>query len=252
MGKTILLTLFLVGLAVLLSGCLEPPATCGNGQADAGENCSNCSADVQCADGESCMVGTCVVMSACIEEGQTMPLIANPPDCCEGLELIPPNQEDIVGIAGICTAKCGNGNCDTETENAFNCQLDCQSECRDETYTCTPEDIPCCEGLEESTASFLDEGICMTPTCGTICLPCGDDVCDEELGENRCNCLDCGECSEEGEEAMPPYACCDGLELVEDCPEGEECAVSVKYCVDCGNGTCDEHENSENCPEDCE
>ncbi|MBN1941321.1 MAG: hypothetical protein JW772_04010 [Candidatus Diapherotrites archaeon] len=63
---------------------------------------------------------------ACAGEGETIPVIANPPQCCEGLELIPPKQANILGSAGICTAKCGNGTCDVATESAYNCPVDCE------------------------------------------------------------------------------------------------------------------------------
>ncbi|GEM_PF-3143531 len=63
----------------------------------------------------------------CKGEGETIPVIANPPECCEGLTLIPPKEEGIIGISGICTAKCGDGTCDPETETAYNCPDDCEA-----------------------------------------------------------------------------------------------------------------------------
>jgi hypothetical protein len=60
----------------------------------------------------------------CTKEGESIPVILSPPSCCEGLSLIPPRDENVVGISGICTAKCGNGICDI-TESAYNCQVDC-------------------------------------------------------------------------------------------------------------------------------
>ena len=61
----------------------------------------------------------------CTGEGGSIPVIANPPSCCTGLSLIPPRQEHILGSEGICTAKCGNGVCDSESETAYNCPTDC-------------------------------------------------------------------------------------------------------------------------------
>ncbi len=58
----------------------------------------------------------------CVTEGKFIP---SPPECCGGLKLIKPKFEDVVGILGICTAKCGNGVCDTETESEYNCPEDC-------------------------------------------------------------------------------------------------------------------------------
>ncbi|MFH1546239.1 MAG: hypothetical protein ABIE14_02595 [Patescibacteria group bacterium] len=73
--------------------------------------------------------------------------------------------------------------------------LDCEfaacpnesTNCRDENYTCTPEDIPCCPGLKK-VGNCFEEGIstCTCATCGSICRPCGNGICDDN--ENRCNC----------------------------------------------------------------
>lgn len=68
---------------------------------------------------------TALAQIECKKEGETIPVIAEPPECCEGLELIPP-KEQLLGISGICTAKCGNGTCDSETESAYNCSDDCE------------------------------------------------------------------------------------------------------------------------------
>ncbi|MBU1246737.1 hypothetical protein KKG61_09775, partial [bacterium] len=61
----------------------------------------------------------------CAKEGETIPVIANPPSCCAGLELIKPKIVGIAGIDGYCTAKCGNGVCDQATETPYNCSKDC-------------------------------------------------------------------------------------------------------------------------------
>lgn len=69
---------------------------------------------------------TSLAQTECKKEGETIPVIAEPPSCCEGLILIPPKEPGIIGISGICTAKCGNGICDPETESAYNCPDDCE------------------------------------------------------------------------------------------------------------------------------
>ena len=61
----------------------------------------------------------------CKKEGETIPIIPNPPICCEGLTLIDPKEPNIIGIEGICTAKCDNGVCESETESSYNCPEDC-------------------------------------------------------------------------------------------------------------------------------
>ena len=63
----------------------------------------------------------------CVAEGGTISVIAEPPECCAGLTLIPPKEQPILGISGYCTAKCGNGTCDTETESNLNCPADCKA-----------------------------------------------------------------------------------------------------------------------------
>lgn len=61
----------------------------------------------------------------CYGEGESIPVIPNAPGCCEGLTLIKPKDPQLIGTSGICTAKCGNGVCDSETETNYNCPQDC-------------------------------------------------------------------------------------------------------------------------------
>jgi len=75
----------------------------------------------------------------CKGEGESVPLIPDPPECCDGLSLILPKSADTVGITGICTAKCGNAICDSETETSYNCAVDCEEEV---TATPTPDKTP--------------------------------------------------------------------------------------------------------------
>jgi hypothetical protein len=49
---------------------------------------------------------------------------------------------------------------------------------------------------------------------------------------------------------MPP-ACCPGLEPLQDCVPGNPCPGSLYFCLDCGDGVCDAHENPYNCLDDC-
>jgi hypothetical protein len=62
----------------------------------------------------------------CAAEGETIPVIANPPECCSNLKLIKPKLENQLGIYGYCTAKCGNDICESETESSYNCPEDCK------------------------------------------------------------------------------------------------------------------------------
>jgi len=47
------------------------PSTCGNGAVDSNETCSNCAADVKCADGEKCENSSCVPTTAAEEVVKT-------------------------------------------------------------------------------------------------------------------------------------------------------------------------------------
>jgi len=207
---------------------------------------------IPCCDGLEALDGFCRKPGEelpCRKEGETIPVIASPPECCEGLELIPPKEENILGVMGYCTAKCGNGACDQATESAYNCPQDCQvqetcgdgicqdttcaaigcpiaetpencpqdclGECRPEDYMCTPLDMPCCEGLKEVSLTVVEGDECIAAECGTICQPCGNGVCDSR--ENWCNC---------------PEDCGQELEL-------------------CGNGLCDASETEASCEQDC-
>jgi len=193
--------------------------------------------------------------SDCYSEGQSVPVIADPLACCPGLDLIKPTNSDLVGSSGYCTAKCGDGICGT-IETSYNCPEDCpaerecvesdngldyyvrgtanpcpygppcgmwvdqclddttlleyscdnldgvryscpdgcrdgacivRAECRTQADGCIPSDVPCCRGLNPvSLAVESSDGACAFAKCGTICLPCGNGVCDDR--ENSCNC----------------------------------------------------------------
>ena len=62
----------------------------------------------------------------CKGEGDGIPVIPDAPSCCAGLTLIQPKQEGILGISGICTAKCGDGVCNESIESSYNCPVDCE------------------------------------------------------------------------------------------------------------------------------
>lgn len=61
----------------------------------------------------------------CITEGNTIPLVQNPPSCCKGLKTIMPKDNLTLGISGICTNKCGDKVCDNNSESEYNCPQDC-------------------------------------------------------------------------------------------------------------------------------
>jgi hypothetical protein len=86
-----------------------------------------------------------------------------------------------------------SGSCETSGKliKYANCG-EAEEDCRDENYGCTPEAIPCCSGLKEVNHCFPEGDDCICATCGSICRPCGNGVCD--ANENKCNCPeDCKE-----------------------------------------------------------
>jgi len=119
----------------------------------------------------------------------------------------------------------------------------------------------CCRGLYPIGVSNPGgpEGACVIKVgVLSICAPCGDGVCEEEL-ENICNCpKDCEEiCKTEGQSYSifedPQARCCEGLDT-KSIYDLENCIAvpGGKYsCVKCGNGICGPGENKCNCPKDC-
>ncbi len=171
-------------------------APCGNGICDVDlENKCNCPED-------------CGEVEECYGEGESLPVLPGPSEvCCEGLKLIPPKCDPNgleacpVGTAGICTAKCGNGECDTRLESAYNCPVDCgEQECAENgekvyyrtefgpTYCCSKN-----AGIKPSSFLNPESGQCIALPDGSkgTCVDswwrtCGDGKCSG--GEDKCNC----------------------------------------------------------------
>ncbi|UCF35165.1 MAG: hypothetical protein JSV78_07640 [Phycisphaerales bacterium] len=219
---------------VLLLGAFPLCSDCGDGVCDEWESVCNCPED--CGD--------------CVEEGETIPVIPDPPACCLGLELIPPMSPDQWGIFGYCTASCGDGVCDPEIETGYNCPADCP--CVDEggTIPVIPDPPVCCYGLTLIPPMSPDQwGIY-----GYCTANCGDGVCDPDI-ETGYNCpADCP-CVDEGGTipVIPdPPVCCYGLTLIP--PMSPHQWGIYGYCTaNCGDGVCDpDIETSYNCPQDCQ
>ncbi len=151
-----------------------------------------------------CENGACIEAKCAAEGEYTSGAVA--PEyqygCCEGLESFDPWPENWVGGGMLCydPAK-GEPECmyaGTGDEGWYYpdgkllIKADCQeTECRDENYQCSIEDIACCAGLVEVPMAGMENGTCIAATCGSICRPCGNGICEDN--ENACNCPeDCG------------------------------------------------------------
>ncbi|MCK4918458.1 MAG: hypothetical protein KAS02_01585 [Candidatus Pacebacteria bacterium] len=95
---------------------------------------------------------------------------------------------------GIYTIKTSVSDCNGGTDNHnFNVRVlenIISPECRNQDYGCSNSTISCCAGLKAVADCFevadQDGNLCACSTCGSICLPCGNGVCED--GENACNC----------------------------------------------------------------
>jgi hypothetical protein len=146
-----------------------PPicSACGDGVCDDWENACNCPEDC----------------GLCVEEGESMPAIPDPPPCCLGLILIPPMSPDWFGIVGYCTAHCGDGECDPDIETDYNCPEDCPCVGEGGTIPVIADPPSCCTGLDlippKSPYWYGIYGYCTEF--------CGDGVCDPDI-ETHYNC----------------------------------------------------------------
>ncbi len=207
----------------------------------------------------------------CYSEGQSIPVIADPLQCCTGLDLIKPTEADIVGISGYCTALCGDGVCEG-IESSYNCPEDCEPECVDsdngKNYAVKGHTYY----SDISKGDFYDYCHSNTEGCiGDYCGLLGDFVleyfCENESitsnyyhCTNGCSdgaCVEEPECRTQADGCTPTTVpCCDGLKAVHKAVMGSDgsCAVATcgSICLPCGNGVCDDRENWCNCPEDCE
>lgn len=82
------------------------------------------------------------VLGECVEEGGSVPVVPDAPECCEGLVKVPCDKPDAEGHcqpcagASMCTY-CGDGECGTG-ENVCNRPSDCAGECLGDPYGSDP------------------------------------------------------------------------------------------------------------------
>jgi len=110
--------------------------------------------------------------ASCKKEGETF---HGTEECCQGLKKI--NEKNNIGGSAaffVCTAKCGNGACNTDTESNYNCPQDCPAKkkpiCGD----------GICEGNENSASqqcTTAPDSVCFTvKNCAKDCKDPSNDI----------------------------------------------------------------------------
>ncbi|MBW2974756.1 hypothetical protein KY366_03485, partial [Candidatus Woesearchaeota archaeon] len=101
-----------------------------------------------------------------------------------------------------------------------------------------------CQGGEQCDADCCEAFCTLYCPKGSIEGSCGCECIEPDEPEE--------ECIEEGGQTWSVESnCCEGLKAVSDCLPDQQCPISLRFCVDCGNGKCDSYENWDNCANDC-
>lgn len=129
-----------------------------------------------------------------------------------------------------------------------------------------------CNGNEDGTTCpedcYCGNDVCEedeTPTdCSEDCAVCGDGECHEPAEDCGTCAEDCGECAVCGNGLIEGDEECDATDLGgQTCADAgfsggdlactEECLLDTTSCfnTECGNGICEDGEDSTNCPDDC-
>lgn len=241
------------------AGECKAQADCGNGDCEAGESCATC-VDCKCDDsicvGTTCCIPDCTG-KACGADGCGSVCAY----CPDGMQCNVNGQ--CIGQANCGDDTCGNGPGET-CESCSDCVCDTGVSCLNQTC-CAPD----CSGKDCGDDGCGHScGDCMTK--GEVCDPkgqcvpqatCGDEKCDEALGEN-CNLCQ-GDCPCMSGSCTPAGTCCTpqcagkecGLDqcgsLCGSCTGGETCDASGQCVMTCGDGTCSSAETCSSCAADC-
>ena len=179
------------------------------------------------------LLGSCLLLATCSGNGA----IVEKEDVDAGSDLEVVNADSQVDQPTV-IPPCGDGLCeDDKGETCATCEEDCGG--------------PCCGNGKCDVE--LGETCSECPEDCEACKPvCGDGVCDPDHPEFPETCDDCPEDCD-----VCPTVCGDGdMEGDEECDDGntdpdDGCDEECKLETDCPNGTCEEGENCENCPDDC-
>lgn len=268
---------------------------CGDSNCDAGETCGNCKKDCgECTGGSACGDKTCGVGEDCAncpgdcgtcDPGCTASATGDPgcSGCtceacvCANDDYCCTNSWDsscaseCAGCGAKCpsVSKCGDDNCDFNTEDEFSCPNDCYyASCGDgicdvsggETCTSCAQDCGMCS-VGTGSVGGCGNGVCDSSenclTCAADCGACGDYTCACKVDSACCTknfgytCQDeCTTCTKaNGGGSCPLYECGDGVCAGETC---SSCSADCGKCPpSCGDGTCDSGETATTCPKDC-
>lgn len=206
-----------------IGGCACPNCPCfvctwcGNGKCGTGENTCNCpedctvtpqcTADVDCHDGDDCTDDECVngicknesvpgCPTECVKEGEIGSSMMTPMECCPGLKAIAVATWDPVnGFCGMASdiflcSKCGNGTCESDWENPCNCSGDCKVDPVDPMALCEATGgqwVGCGSGCGPWSCGEPFQMIC-PGVCISQC-ECGDGMgWDPQKGCMSCTC----------------------------------------------------------------
>jgi len=227
--------------------CQETQTECGDGDCGEEENCYACPDDCGECTGDCCESnGT----PGCEDTELTACVCGLDDYCCSSAWDDVCVGEAIADCGAVCgPAECGDGTCngdeDCETcpEDCEECPGDCgDGDCGEEEncYAC-PEDCgectgDCCESNGTPGCEDADLTACVCELDGYCCSSEWDGICVQQAMAD-CD-APCGPFCGDG--------LCDDTEDCETCPEDcDECPG------DCGNGDCGEEENCHTCPDDC-
>ena len=134
-------------------------------------------------------------------------------------------------------------------QGCYQYHLDAAAECADLDELCLAQHCNHAAGSQDA------DGLapCTDPE-----ISCGDGACNGDETQDDCP-MDCTPCTPEGETkgVFPWTSCCEGLSSIGKSSydaETGQCTpplLGATWCTDCGDGFCDDPENSCNCPDDC-
>ena len=205
--------------------CGACPATCGDGDCEAGEDCKGCSEDCgECCGNEVCEAKHGETPCTCPDDCKNDPGSCSPCECAVGGEVVgcscqPGCAEagdccaNACTLCGVCPAVCGDKTCNGD-ETCESCPLDCGE---------------CC-----------GNGICEAVQAEDSCS-CPEDCADDPASCSACECGqpsggDCG---------------CDAACVAGDTCCGNTCQACGFCAPDCGDGQCNGEETCQTCPKDC-